>query len=375
MIYDYIFCGFGLSTLLVLEEFEVQNLLVGKSILILEKEASFPEKTWCFWERGVGKWDDLLSGMWSKGYVKDEFQRVEVLDGLLYKCLPSAALRNRMMEKLQNYNCVFKNQKTISWDDCGDRVVVRTESQSYTSQFFFNSSYTAIDHQIQSNVLLQHFEGWFVKTKSPAFIPSEALIMDFSVAQKGNTRFMYVLPFSETTALVEYTLFSPSLIPEKEYADEIHGYLEDRNITEFEITAKEFGVIPMTVHPFWKQNTRNVLHIGTAGGWTKASTGYTFKTAEKYASKLATMLNDNPCDFSKFYEQSRFNWYDSLFIDVLHRDNKIGKNLFMSLFTKARSNEVMAFLHEETTLIEEIGIIANCPQRPFLAALGRKLFT
>jgi lycopene beta-cyclase len=32
----------------------------------------------------------------------------------------------------------------------------------------------------------------------------------------------------------------------------------------------------MTCYPLEK-NTQRVLNIGTAGGWTKASTGYTFK--------------------------------------------------------------------------------------------------
>jgi lycopene beta-cyclase len=36
----------------------------------------------------------------------------------------------------------------------------------------------------------------------------------------------------------------------------------------------------MTCYPFGKKHKR-VLNIGTAGGWTKASTGYTFKNSDK----------------------------------------------------------------------------------------------
>ena len=50
--------------------------------------------------------------------------------------------------------------------------------------------------------------------------------MDFSVAQKGNTRFMYVLPTSENEALLEYTLFSKDLLLKEEYEVEIQHYIQ-----------------------------------------------------------------------------------------------------------------------------------------------------
>ena len=39
--------------------------------------------------------------------------------------------------------------------------------------------------------------------------------MNFNVSQKNETRFVYVLPESNKRALVEYTLFSKTLLPEK----------------------------------------------------------------------------------------------------------------------------------------------------------------
>jgi len=105
--------------------------------------------------------------------------------------------------------------------------------------------------------------------------------MDFSVEQQGNTRFMYVLPTSSTEALLEYTLFSKDLLSKDEYENEIETYLHKLGITEYEIVEKEQGTIPMTSYQFWKHNTKNILNIGSAGGWTKASTGYTFKNTTK----------------------------------------------------------------------------------------------
>lgn len=80
---------------------------------------------------------------------------------------------------------------------------------------------------------------------------------------------------------MEYTLFSKDLLPLEEYEVEIEKYINNLGISEYEIIEKEQGNIPMTSYQFWKQNTKNIVHIGSAGGWTKASTGYTFKIRSK----------------------------------------------------------------------------------------------
>jgi lycopene beta-cyclase len=49
----------------------------------------------------------------------------------------------------------------------------------------------------------------------------------------------------------------------------------------------------MTCYPFWNKTTKRVLNIGTAGGWTKASTGYTFKNSDKKSSQLVAFLQQD----------------------------------------------------------------------------------
>ena len=110
--------------------------------------------------------------------------------------------------------------------------------------------------------------------------------MDFTVPQKGNTRFMYVLPTSKREALFEYTLFSKDLLEISEYENAIKDYLEEKNIANYEIVETEKGSIPMTSFKFQQFNTKNLLNMGTVGGWTKASTGYTFMSTTKKTRAL-----------------------------------------------------------------------------------------
>ncbi len=372
MVYDYIFCGFGLSTIVLLAELESQDLLNGKKILLLEQEQVFREQSFCFWEQRPGRWDQLLSGKWNVAYFTNGNQKIEVLDGLTYKCISAASLRQYILKKLERQSCDFKNEKVVNWVDEGNFVSVYTKNQTYATQLFFNSAYDPKE-LIGSKTLLQHFEGWYIKCKGSPFNAAEATIMDFSVPQKDNTRFMYVLPFSKNTALIEYTLFSPSLIPADEYAQAINNYLQTLGITDFEIEKKETGIIPMTAHRFWKKNTQRVLHIGTAGGWTKASTGYSFSNSVKFSQKVAQMLTDGKIDFSQFYRETRFNWYDKIFIEVLYEHNSIGKTLFYGLFNKSGGNRMLQFMAEDTRPGDELSIIAASPKLPFISALWRVL--
>ncbi|MNS63793.1 Lycopene cyclase protein [compost metagenome] len=219
----------------------------------------------------------------------------------------------------------------------------------------------------------QHFIGWKIKTQEPVFNPEKATFMDFSVAQKRNTRFMYVLPFSETEALVEYTLFSKDLLPQKEYEDEIKKYLEKLRITNYELIEKERGAIPMTSYPFWKNNTQNILNIGSAGGWTKASTGYTFKNASKKSRSLVSfLLKEN--DFRKFHRKDKFWFYDLLLLDILNTKNHLGSSIFSTLFKKGNPTLIFKFLDEETSLYEDIKVILKCPTKPFLQALCNRIW-
>ena len=49
----------------------------------------------------------------------------------------------------------------------------------------------------------------------------------------------------------------------------------------------------MTCHPFENKNSERIIHIGTSGGWTKPSSGYTFKFIDKNTDKLIAFLKKN----------------------------------------------------------------------------------
>jgi len=348
-----------------------------KSILLLDadtKQAN--DRTWCFWQRGAGQWDSIVHKTWHTAYFANEHFKADLnFEGYDYKMIRGIDFYNFVFTELRKHpNIEFRNQKVTDYADLKLHVLVKTETDSYTCNKLFNSIYNPAIAAAQTKypVLQQHFIGWNVKTIVPVFDVDKPAFMDFSIAQKGNTRFMYVMPVSSTETLVEYTLFSKDLLPETEYEEAIKHYLSDEEITQYEIVDTEKGSIPMTSYPFWKHNTQNIINIGSAGGWTKASTGYTFRNSDKLSVKLVNFLKSET-DFTRFHKKNKFWFYDLLLLDILGRTNEKGSTIFSAMFKKGKAALVFKFLDEETNFAEDLAVIWRCPKGLFIKALARRI--
>jgi lycopene beta-cyclase len=376
--YDYIFTGVGLAALMTVSQMIKSGKFGDKSILLLDPDSKKNnDRTWCFWEKGKGNWDKILTQKWKYAWFRDAtFSRKLDLDPYEYKMIRGIDFYNKILKQISlQPNITFSNQKVIGFNESSGKVVIQADGGNYSCQKLFNSIYDPkpILEQTKYPLLQQHFIGWTVKTETPSFDPNVVTFMDFSIAQKENTRFMYVLPVSNTEAIVEYTLFSKDLLPETEYENAITDYLSNLGITEYKILEKERGGIPMTAYKFWENNTKNILHIGSAGGWTKAGTGFTFKNSDKLSNQLVQSLQEEN-DFTEFYKKDRFWFYDLLLLDILAMHNEKGSAIFSAMFKTAKPALIMKFLEGETTFLEDIKVIWQCPKGLFLKALFRRLF-
>lgn len=376
--YDYIFTGSGLSALMTAYKMILSQKFQTKSILLLDKNAKQTnDRTWCFWEQKETLWENSISKKWNSVlFANADFKRNLELHPYQYNKIQGLDFYNQLLELIVNQkNIDFAQEKVLAIEESESIVLVKTESQSYSCSQVFNSIYnpSLVTNQSKYPLLQQHFVGWFIKTEKPIFNPEQATFMDFSVAQKGNTRFMYVLPTSETEALLEYTLFSKDLLSKEEYETEIENYIQKLGIQNYKIVEKEFGNIPMTCYPFWKHNTQNVINIGTAGGWTKASTGFTFKNSDQKSTELVSFL-ETQTDFRKFHKKTKFWWYDLLLLDILDQKNETGAAIFSALFQKGNAPLILKFLDEKTSFWEDLQVIWKCPKGLFINALLKRLF-
>lgn len=375
--YHYIFTGSGLSALMTVYEMILSGKFQDKTILLLdENPKKTNDRTWCFWDSNR-IFPNQVSTKWNSAWFKNTaFERKLNLDPYQYKMIKGLDFYNLIFDLISKQeNIHFVNQKVLDFEELGSHCIVKTASENYTCNKIFNSIFNPnlAKSQAKYPLLQQHFVGWFIKSKEEVFKKETATFMDFSVEQKGNTRFMYVLPTSSTEALLEYTLFSKELLALSEYENEIQNYIQKLGITEYEIVEKEQGNIPMTCFPFWKNNSKNILNIGSAGGWTKASTGYTFKNTTKKAKQLVSFL-DNNSDFRKFQKRDKFWFYDLLLLDILDQKNHLGSTIFSSMFQKGNATVIFKFLDEETSFLEDLQVIWKCPKGLFVKAFFGRIF-
>ena len=382
--YHYIFTGSGLSALMTVYEMLLSGKFEDKSILLIDENTKkVNDRTWCFWDED-NLFDNIVSKKWNQAiFANEKFNRVLELAPYQYKKINGLDFYESVFKKISEHkNIHFLNQKVVDFTELGNHCIVKTENETFTCNKIFNSIYNpeVVTAQTKFPLIHQHFIGWFIKSKDAVFTPNYATFMDFSVEQKGNTRFMYVLPTSENEALLEYTLFSKDLLSKGEYEAEIQKYIENLGITEFEIIEKEQGNIPMTCYPFWKHNTKNIVNIGSAGGWTKASTGYTFKNASKKSKALVQFLEKSistsldMTDFRRFHKKDKFWFYDLLLLDILSSKNELGSKIFSSMFKEGDSGIIFKFLDEETSFSEDLQVIWRCPKMVFVQALFGRIF-
>lgn len=361
--FDFIICGGGASGLLLLKALREDSHFDQYSVLLIEKDVKNKnDRTWCFWESSSDTFDKLLTKKWSNAEFRSkEFKKQFDLAPLKYKMLRSSKFYKLIQSNYLKTKNTFHLQSEIKEVKTKkNETEVVTDKGNFQSKRVFNSLYNpeALKNQKKYPVLRQHFVGWFIKTNKPLFDPGKILFMDFDIPQEKETRFLYVLPLKTNYALVEYTLFSENLLKNESYENGIKSYLESKGIYDYIIEEKEKGNIPMTCFPFDKFNSNSLLHIGTAGGWTKASTGFTFMNTIRNIKSLILFLKTNN-KLKSFKIKNRFKFYDLLFLDVLARYNSEGSKLFSRMFEKNPPLRIFRFLDGKTSLSEEIKIMAS----------------
>ena len=374
--FDYIICGGGASGLLLASKLISDTFFSNKNVLLIEKDPkNLNDRTWCFWEKGKGELDHIVSKSWKSAIFKAKnFKTNFSTDPYTYKLIRGIDFyKNFNYLKTKQQNLTYLNTKINSIDKRSNTV--KTDKGDFIGDFIF-TSLLDFDKLINYNkypLLKQHFVGQLIKTKNEIFNPDEVTFMDFDIPQKDSTRFMYVLPLSKSKALIEYTLFSPKELDKNEYISSIEQYMKNLNPGNYKIIETEKGIIPMSAYKFTSENTKNLLNIGTAGGWTKPSTGYTFLNTLNKTNLLVSYLKMNK-PLNEFEKNSRFWFYDLLFLDVLNKHNDKGSQLFKKMFEKNKPETIFKFLDNKTNIFEEIKMMLTFKKRWFVQALIKRFF-
>jgi len=348
--FDYVIIGGGCAGLSLAYELEIHKKLENKTLAVIEPRNEYKrDKTWSFWKVVNHNFDDCVKKSWNNFSVKtstksknikcDNFPYQSIDSGLFYKKINDRLAKNKNIK-------FFKDIKELKTDNA----------------FIFNSVPSLQDNK--SN-LWQHFHGIEIETDKDFFDDNIVDLMDFDCDQRNNVHFFYVLPFSKNKAMIETTWLSKEDKSLKDYDSQMKNYINRLGLKDYKISFNEEGVIPL-FHPL-NEKEKNKINIGTAGGMTRLSTGYTFLNIQEH-SKYIRMNIENIQNAKKYDIGKKYHFLDKVFLRVLEKHPEKMPSIFSNMFS-ASSDTVIKFLSNKSNFAEDISVILKMPKLTFVKSI------
>ncbi|GIE83499.1 lycopene cyclase [Actinoplanes philippinensis] len=370
---DLALVGGGGAASLVLAALDRHHLPGVRVAIVDPVHKRGQDRTWAFWGSPGTFLDPLLSAAWDAvDVITPGAPRTLSLRPLRYAMLRSAPLYDLAGAAEQRLGAIRLTTAAGALDDDGSRVVVRDERGApLVDAGWVLDSRPCPPARSGRTHWLQHFRGWWLESARPLFDPRRAVLMDFRTPQPPRgVSFGYVLPVSDRFALVEYTEFSPSVLSGDEYDTALRGYLTLLGIDESTVRVAEVenGVIPMTDGVFEPRPSPRVVRLGTAGGATRPSTGFTFTAMARQADRIAGEVAAGRPPLPGPAYPARHRWMDAVQLRALDRGLTDGVAFFGRLFDRNPPERVLRFLDGATSWREDLTLMASAPLLPMMRA-------
>lgn len=242
---------------------------------------------------------------------------------------------------------------------------IHAANQTKTFDAVVDAAFEAATSQA---TLWQSFAGVWVTAERPVFDPSAALLMDLHESSvDAPVSFLYVLPISERTALVEHTTFSPSPMPKGYHLDRCFSWLERTHGAAVQPGTTEYGRIPMGLQT--PKPATNVT-VGSAAGIVRPATGYAFVRAQEQARQVAkNILGHGPASTNVYPRWLTLG--DSLFLRALLNAPERGRQIMEGILSQAPGDSLIAFLSGDVRPLDALAVWLSAPKRAMVRSLLR----
>ena len=350
--FDYIIIGGGCAGLSLAYELEINNKLKEKTLAIIETREEYKrDKTWSFWKVFDHNFEDCLIKSWNNFTINTS----EGFRGLSNKSFPYQSFNSEKFYK--KINSRLSSNPNVS-------LFKNLSEVNSKNSLIFNSVF---ESELDKSKLWQHFQGIEIETSKDIFDDEIVNLMDFNCDQKNDVHFFYTLPFNKNKALIETTWLSDledqSLM---NYDLQLENYIKNNlGIKNYNINFMEKGAIPL-FYPSFKNNDKTI-NIGSAGGMTRLSTGYTFLNIQEHSKYI--VKNIDKIEKIRMYNiGKKYQFLDKVFLRVIKNHPEKMPKIFFEIF-KASSNSVIKFLSNKSNIFEDINIISRMPKLIFIRAL------
>lgn len=333
------------------------------------------DKTWCFWDFPDNPFRELVTMRWPSVAVADEGGTVS-LDVAFrpYCALPADRFYDACLERLAASDNVelLADFPVTSIDESPRGVRIAGARGTLEAEVAFDGRPPAAVPE----GMTQCFAGVEVELAEPHFDPRRAMLMDFRLRHPGEVRFLYLLPFSATRALIEDTRIVPTRaargLSVADLGEAIALAIGDR---EHRVVFRESGAIPMHGGDRRPQSALGrTIPIGTRAGTVRSSSGYCFEAVQRHSDLIAqrwqrvgSTLRSPECRFSRPW---RVQFMDRLFLRVLSRRRDLAPKLFRELFARTPPRRLLGFLSESAGWSDCVSVASSLPPLPFLRELS-----
>jgi lycopene beta-cyclase len=377
MHYDFIIAGGGAAGLSLAYQM-IYSPLSKRNILIVDKDDDDQLlRNWGFWMRPerLTAFDQVEHHAWNRleFICGDESQHIE-LGSYQYRLMHGAHFYRFALEQLAACpNVSFARGVIDRIEDGPQEARVVVNEVTYSAEWVFDSVVKPAELKCSLNhhqFLLMQFKGWEIETPQPAFDPGCARLMDFRTPQAGQMRFFYVMPYSATHALVEFTAFTSNILAQETYESALNAYLDQvLGGKGYDILSVENGAVPITDYPFKRQEGQRVMTIGAKGGRIKPSTGYSFMRIQKDSQAIVQRLVRTGQPFGVPKDPAFYQLCDAMMLRIMSKHGAHIGPIFAAMFRNNPIQSVLRFLDEESTPLETLRLIVTLPVRMFLLAL------
>lgn len=226
----------------------------------------------------------------------------------------------------------------------------------------------------------QKFVGQEVRLDAPHGLEGP-VVMDATVMQLDGYRFVYTLPFTPDTLLIEDTYYSDAQrLEEASLAARVQKYAADQGWTITETLRTEKGVLPVALggdfDAYWRAGGTKVAKAGVRAGLFHPTTGYSLPDAVRTAHLIARATDlSGEALHDLTYAHASETWKSRVFYRMLDR----------MLFLAARPDEryrvlerfyglkpdlIARFYAARSTGGDKLRVLAGRPPVPVFRALA-----
>tara|TARA_E500000331_G_scaffold282854_1_gene276595 strand:+ start:2283 stop:3395 length:1113 start_codon:yes stop_codon:yes gene_type:complete len=355
--------GAGISGLLI-----ARHLIDQGTPVTLVGPEDKRQQTLCSWRniRAPEHYQEHIIGTWNSWQFRVDNTNIihqadeywyEALNGLSFKTsLEAYLLEQRGFTRVRE---LAETQRKSN-----DVFQIDTASGSFTSTNLLDSR----PPQFKERTLIQQFYGITIHHDQVHKIAKHPILMDFNIPQINHNGvvFIYIIPLTQESVLVEATLFGTSTVEESILRNLTQNWINDNCNSDSKNEPpifEEKGIIPMGPVSF--------VHFGkpagVAAGSARQSSGYALQGLERQIKRHEKSNDLNALSKSPYSKLS--SWMDDVFLEVIRRNPTFGENIFRVMAKSLKGDEFAAFMADDFTIQDSLKIVRALPKLPFLRAL------